>query len=396
MRQFLPPRRLCINMSGKCLVAATALGFVLAACIGVPQAQAQFVCGGSATGDEPQAGAGAMAGPSPNNVACGTSADASGPGSANTATGSGANASGALAANIATGSGANASGGGSRNIAIGSGATATGGRSSAIAIGSGATATGGGSSAIAIGSGATTTGGGSSAIAIGSGANVTGGGSSAIAIGSGANVTGGGSLGTAIGAFTSASGTGTAVGSGSTATGTNSSAIGNGALATFANSAAFGNGATATSANQQMFGTATNTFTMAGIASAASKAAQSGPVQIVTSDASGNLATGSAASLGFATSADIANINGQLADLNNRTNKANAGVAMAFAFAGVPTLLPTERFAISGNWGIFEGQNGLAFNAAMRISNNVQLNGGVAYGTSQSIAGGRVGVRVGW
>jgi hypothetical protein len=32
----------------------------------------------------------------------------------------------------------------------------------------------------------------------------------------------------------------------------------------------------------------------------------------------------------------------------------------------------------------------------MRISNNVQLNGGIAYEPNQNIAGGRVGLRVGW
>jgi hypothetical protein len=35
-------------------------------------------------------------------------------------------------------------------------------------------------------------------------------------------------------------------------------------------------------------------------------------------------------------------------------------------------------------------------NAAMRLARNVQLNGGVAWGLSEDLAGGRVGVRVGW
>ncbi len=69
---------------------------------------------------------------------------------------------------------------------------------------------------------------------------------------------------------------------------------------------------------------------------------------------------------------------------------------MAFALAGVPTLLPQEKFAISTNYGYFQGGNGLAVNGAMRISNNVQLNAGAAFGLNQNIAGGRVGLRVGW
>ncbi len=32
----------------------------------------------------------------------------------------------------------------------------------------------------------------------------------------------------------------------------------------------------------------------------------------------------------------------------------------------------------------------------MRLANHVQLNGGVAYGVGEDLAGGRVGVRVGW
>jgi hypothetical protein len=51
---------------------------------------------------------------------------------------------------------------------------------------------------------------------------------------------------------------------------------------------------------------------------------------------------------------------------------------------------------MTGNWGTFAGESGLAMNAAVRLAKNVQLNGGVAYGLNEDIAGGRVGVRVGW
>jgi hypothetical protein len=39
-----------------------------------------------------------------------------------------------------------------------------------------------------------------------------------------------------------------------------------------------------------------------------------------------------------------------LNDINNRTNKALNGVAMAFAMADVSSLLPSETFAITANW----------------------------------------------
>jgi hypothetical protein len=126
-------------------------------------------------------------------------------------------------------------------------------------------------------------------------------------------------------------------------------------------------------------------------------------VQIVTSDAGGNLATSSLAGLGVASSADIGAINSQLTAINNRlndletrTSRAYTGIAMAYAMAGVPTLLPNEKFAATMNYGTFLGGNGLAINGAFRVSSNMQLSGGVAYGLEGNVAGGRVGLRVGW
>jgi hypothetical protein len=69
---------------------------------------------------------------------------------------------------------------------------------------------------------------------------------------------------------------------------------------------------------------------------------------------------------------------------------------MAFAMAGVPTVLPHEKFVLTANWGNFEGENGFSALGAMRLGPNLQLNGGVAAGTSGNTFGSRVGVRVGW
>jgi autotransporter adhesin len=172
--------------------------------------------------------------------------------------------------------------------------------------------------------------------------------------------------------------------------------MGSGAVANFDNSVAIGSGAATTRANQVAVGTAGSTYTMSGITSAASKAAQSGPTQFVTSDAAGNLATTTLAGLGLASTGDIGAINARLDDLSSRSNKATNGVAMAFAMAGVPTLMPHERFAVTANWGTFQSSNGLAFNAAARVSDRVQLNAGIGYGANQNLFGGRVGVRLGW
>jgi hypothetical protein len=144
---------------------------------------------------------------------------------------------------------------------------------------------------------------------------------------------------------------------------------------------------------------------MAGVASNASKAVVGAPTHLLASNSSGDLASYTFAELGlvnptdlsnFATKGDLNAINARINTLSGRTDRALTGVAMAFAMAGAPTLLQGETFAMSGNWGTFEGENGLAMNAAFRVAKNVQLNGGVAWGLEQDIAGGRVGVRVGW
>jgi hypothetical protein len=69
---------------------------------------------------------------------------------------------------------------------------------------------------------------------------------------------------------------------------------------------------------------------------------------------------------------------------------------MAFAMAGVPTLLPNEKVAMAFNYGAFEGAHGLAFNIATRINEHIQFNAGIAYGPNEDIAAGRLGLRVGW
>lgn len=89
-------------------------------------------------------------------------------------------------------------------------------------------------------------------------------------------------------------------------------------------------------------------------------------------------------------------MNGRIDDLYNRSNKAYNGVAMAFAMAGVPTLMPNEKLAMTVNYGTFEGTSGFALNAAFRVTDAIQLTGGIGYGADEGIAGGRVGLRMAW
>ena len=233
--------------------------------------------------------------------------------------------SGASAPASDLGCGVNAQANGANATAVGTNANTTGNLATAlgansIGIGLGATALGANAVASADG-----------AIAIGASQST---GVNSIAIGTGAVATGS----VAVGAAASAANGGAAFGDGATATGLNATAVGPGASATFANSSAIGAGATATAPNQMAFGTASNTYVAPGITSAASKAAQSGPLEIVASDAGGHLATNTAAGLGLASLTDINAINAQLGgmntrlnDLDGRTTKALNGVSMAFA-----------------------------------------------------------------
>ena len=124
-------------------------------------------------------------------------------------------------------------------------------------------------------------------------------------------------------------------------------------------------------------------------ASAGVGAKRPDPCVIVMFGAGGDLAAYTPSELGLASQSELNRV-------SDRTDKALTGVAMAFAMAGAPTLLQSETFAMTGNWGTFEGENGLAVNAAVRLAKNVQLNGGVTYGLNENLAGGRVGVQVGW
>ena len=363
--------------------------------LGAPdQARAQvFVCDSADAGES---GEFASAGGGGSNFACGTNAIASGASSANTSIGLGFNIS---------------AGNDSRNLAVGFGVIAGGNGSSNTGVGTETRASGDNSANVAIGGDLPSSG------------NFTG-----------ADAHGDGTRNVAIG-------------SDSRATGFNSTAIGGIASATHANSAAFGHGATTTRADQQVFGTATNTYTAPGITSAASTSAQGPVTGVVTTDADGNLASdggalqgqvdANSAAIGTNTAAmtanagniatnsnniatntaaiasnatgisantaaistnsmDIATLQGESAALRSAVADNSEGIAMALALAGGLSLPGDARFAISGNWGTFEGQNAFAFGAVARVSENMFVNGGLGIGVERGTVGGRLGLTIAW
>lgn len=321
-----------IAVLAACGIVMTCTGGVLAP----QQAQAQFICESTAGG-----GAGATA-TGVGSVACGTNAIAS-------------------AGGDAFGNGAEANGSGNLSVGGGAGAISTGEFNVAVGSGSGQFVTGDGNTALGNQSGTNTTGNNNVAVGHLSGQVVVG--SNNIAIGASA---------------------------GNEITASNSISIGSNASAgNNDNAAAFGAGATATRANQQVFGTASNTYTMAGINSVSSRAAQSGPLSFVTSDSGGNLAGRTAAELGLASAGDINAINTQLSDINNRvsslTVEARRGIAAVAALAPVITPSAPGRTTFSLNSGFYHGQTGVGFGLAHRLHWSTPL---IIHG-SYSNGGGR-------
>jgi len=180
------------------------------------------------------------------------------------------------------------------------------------------------------------------------------------------------------------------------ATGSLATAIGPGAQATFANSTALGAGAVTTRANQVMIGTANVTYTMPGLASAASLAAQNGPTYFVTSDLNGNLATTNFGPQDIASlQSNVAALQADVASLHTDVAKAFEGTAVAIALGG-GYLPDNKRFAISTNWGTFRGENAASVVAHLRVNDFMVINGGFASGFQHGGMGGRVGATFAW
>jgi autotransporter adhesin len=136
-----------------------------------------------------------------------------------------------------------------------------------------------------------------------------------------------------------------------------------------------------------MFGTASNTYTMAGIATAASRAAQAGPTSIVTSDNAGNLATRSLADLGLASQSDISALNGRINDVNR---EARGGIALALAASGLQFDTRPGKVSLSGGYGNFKGESGFAVGLGYAVSESMRFNAAFT-----AVRQGDIGARVG-
>jgi trimeric autotransporter adhesin len=211
----------------------------------------------------------------------------------------------------ATGTGANSLACGPETDASGDGSVAVGTDTDGNGVGT--TATGTSSTAV-----------GGDALASGFGATAVGGDADFAENPGGSGATASGDLSSAFGADAVASGDlATAIGAFAEASGVNSTALGAGAVALLP--------------DEFVLGTAINTYTAPGITNLESRLRQSGPLELVTSDRSGHLATDGGA------------VFGGMADVR-------AGVALALAMEA-PDLAPTERMAVRAGYGNFEGDS---------------------------------------
>jgi hypothetical protein len=177
----------------------------------------------------------------------------------------------------------------------------------------------------------------------------------------------------------------------------NAIAVGNNTNAQADGSVAIGadsddNGAVATQENQFVLGTANHTYTAPGITSDLSRARQSGPLELVTTDAAGNLASDGG-------------------EIFRDLGKHGAGIAIATALEN-PDLVANETFGLAANFGFFEGNTAFAVSAMGVLGHNFMgggerwaLSGGVGFSlndenygrqsTDRTVAG-RAGVQVSW
>ena len=263
----------------------------------------------------------------------------------------------------------------------------------ATAIGDGASAVGGGTTAVGQASASNA----ANATVLGQSASATVNGVGGVAIGQAATVDAAGAV--AIGQNATASGTGAiAFGQNASAAGNTSIAIGQNASAPFANSIAIGQGVATARNDQVAIGSTSNTYTLAGITSAASRAAQSGSLELVTTDANGNLATDGGQFITILNNLTAISANNAQIELNRQAIQRNTeGVAMAFALSGLESVLPNERnYALGAQWGYFGGQNAAAVGGTVRLKDDVFFSGGMGIGLGKGQVGGRAGISAAW
>lgn len=169
-----------------------------------------------------------------------------------------------------------------------------------------------------------------------------------------------------------------AYGNDAAATGDDATAIGQGAAASHSGSTAIGAGAQTARANQMAFGTQASTYTMSGLSTDASRAAQTGPTEIVTTDSDGNLAAVPLQALLSGLDSGVGDLVGDVEQLEQRVStletrlddvqtEARRGVAAAMAMTSAPMPSAPGRTSWAANVGMFKNEWATGFAVAHRL-----------------------------
>ncbi len=86
----------------------------------------------------------------------------------------------------------------------------------------------------------------------------------------------------------------------------------------------------------------------------------------------------------------------QLAHTQETVDANTAGIAIANALAGSTWLQSNERFALSANWGHYEGRSAIAISGAARLGRNLSANAAIGTDPKRGALGARAGLRLGW
>lgn len=189
-------------------------------------------------------------------------------------------------------------------------------------------------------------------------------------------------------------------------------ALGYAASAGQNNAVALGSGAITTRANQVTLGGTSSSVTVGSIAS--STAAQVGPTDVMTVDASGTIGRDpTIRAVIAAQGAAISTVQALDSNQNSRLNalensfaqfnanisgvdkRAEGGIAAAMAMGG--TIIPADaNGAMSFNLSTYRGQQGFSGVIVQRVAPKVYANFGIAGSSVKGSTGARVGVTIGW
>lgn len=162
-------------------------------------------------------------------------------------------------------------------------------------------------------------------------------------------------------------------------------------------STAIGADAESTDDHQVTLGTENDTIRAKGVTTQKAKNRQVGPVELVTTDSEGRLATdgGSTFAVIDDNRAAIAHNRDLIDDNTARLGKAEKGIAISNALPDT-WLSDRENFAIGANLGFAGGETAIGMSMIGRLDEHWSLNGKMGADTSFDEVGGSIGARYGF